>query len=94
VETIPFHFNQSSIRRVEEEINPAIRALARKWKLILVDNHRLFRDHPEWLPEIHPNEEGYKAMADNWRRALLPVLKTKANNGDRPNGIGKGGFIK
>ena len=72
---LPFYFDARSEERVEQEINPAIVALARTWNLILVDNHRLFLEHPEWLPEIHPTAVGYQGMADNWFQALLPVVR-------------------
>ena len=71
----PFFFDAQSGGRVEKEINPAIASLARTWKLILVDNHHLFLKHPEWLPEIHPTEEGYQGMAENWFQALLPWVR-------------------
>jgi len=68
------HFNAASRARVESEINPAIREIAARRQLALVDNHRLFVAHPELLPAIHPNEKGYRALADAWFDALAPLL--------------------
>jgi len=67
-------FSQDSIRRVKGEINPAIKRLAEKWNLFFVDNYKLFVDNAELLPDIHPNEKGYKAMAENWYKALVSVI--------------------
>ncbi|HEV8676658.1 MAG TPA: SGNH/GDSL hydrolase family protein [Methylomirabilota bacterium] len=72
VVTVPRHFAASSMRRVTEEINPAIRRLAGDRGLALVDTYDLFVRHPEWLPEIHPTEDGYHAMARQWFEALRP----------------------
>ncbi len=68
------HFDAASRSRVDAEINPAIREIAARRRIPLVDNHRLFALHPEWLPEIHPNEQGYQALADSWYEALAPLL--------------------
>jgi len=67
-------FSQDSIRRVKGEINPAIERLAEKWNLFFVDNYTLFVDNAELLPDIHPNEKGYEAMAENWYKALVSVI--------------------
>jgi lysophospholipase L1-like esterase len=67
-------FNKDSVRRVEHEINPVIKRLAEKWNLLFVDNYQLFIENPELLPDIHPNEKGYKAMAENWYKALVSVI--------------------
>jgi len=74
VVSIPRSFDDSSRRRVTEEINPAIHRLARERSLPLVDTHDLFARHPEWLPEIHPSEEGYRAMARQWFDLLGPHI--------------------
>jgi len=70
----PFPFSAESVRRVEEEINPAVRALASAEGLPLVDNHALFLSRPELLPGIHPSREGYRALAERWYEALRPRL--------------------
>lgn len=75
---VPRHFDASSSRRVIEEINPAIRRLARERGLPLVETYELFVRHPEWLPEIHPTEEGYRAMARQWFAVLRPHVARMA----------------
>jgi len=73
INTIYSTFNQESVRRIKEEINPAIERLAAKWNLFFVDNYKLFLDNPEILPDIHPNEKGYEAMAENYYRSLVSL---------------------
>jgi lysophospholipase L1-like esterase len=68
----PSTYSAESARRVEAEINPAIRALAAEEKLPFVDNHTIFKGRPDLLPEVHPSPEGYRAMARNWRETLRP----------------------
>jgi lysophospholipase L1-like esterase len=72
---IPRFFDAASRRRVVEEINPAIRRLAQERGLPVVDTYELFVRHPEWLPEIHPNENGYRAMARQWFERLEPLVR-------------------
>ena len=62
--------------RVEAEINPAIRDIARRRGLILADNHALFAGRPDLLPDIHPSEEGYRVLAEAWHRILAPLLSS------------------
>jgi lysophospholipase L1-like esterase len=69
-----FPFTAESVRRVEGEINPAVRALARAEDLPLVDNHALFAGRPELLPGVHPTRDGYRFLAENWLAALLPFV--------------------
>lgn len=71
----PFPFDAESLRRVEAEINPTIRALAAEEGILLVDNHGLFSRRPDLLPDVHPSREGYRLLAENWRAALTPLLK-------------------
>jgi len=71
------NFNQKSVQRVTEEINPAIEKLAAKWNLQLVNNYQLFQDRNELLPGIHPTEKGYKVMSENWFKHLLSIIKKK-----------------
>lgn len=71
---VRWHFSAGSRLRVEAEINPAIRAIARQRGLILAENHALFVGRPELLPEIHPNEKGYRVLAEAWHRILAPLL--------------------
>jgi len=67
---VRWHFNARSRARVEAEINPAICAIARRRKLILVDIHAVFVAQPHLLPDIHPSEEGYRVLAQTWHRIL------------------------
>lgn len=71
--TIFPNFNKESMRRIKEEINPAIEKLAKKWNLILVDNYKLFLNRPDLIPDIHPIAAGYKAMAKNWYKSLISL---------------------
>jgi len=71
----PLPFDAESLRRVEAEINPTIRALAAEEGLLLVDNYGLFSRRPDLLPDVHPSREGYRLLAENWRTALSPLLK-------------------
>lgn len=70
----PLPFSDESVRRVEEDINPAVRALAAEESLPLVDNHGLFLSRPELLPGVHPSREGYQALAASWYGSLRPRL--------------------
>jgi lysophospholipase L1-like esterase len=71
---VPGHFNAESRARVEREINPALREIAARRQLPLVDNHRLFEARPQLLPAVHPNEQGYRVLAESWYDALAPLL--------------------
>lgn len=71
---VRWHFNAGSRARVETEINPAIRAIARRRGLLMADNHALFAGRPDLLPDIHPSEEGYRVLAGSWHRILAPLL--------------------
>lgn len=75
---VRWRFNASSRVRVEAEINPAIRAIARRRGFILADNHALFAGRPDLLPEIHPSEKGYRVLAEAWRRILAPLVSSAA----------------
>lgn len=80
---IRWRFNAGSRARVEAEINPAIRDIARQRGLILADNYALFAGRPELLPEIHPSEEGYRVLAEAWYRIIAPIVLSAA---ERKNG--------
>lgn len=79
---IPFevrwHFNAASRVRVEAEINPVIRAIAKRRGLVLADHYILFAARPDLLPEIHPSREGYRALAAAWHRILAPMVSSTA----------------
>lgn len=73
----PLPFSDESVRRVEEDINPAVRSLAAEESVPLVDNHELFFSRPELLPGIHPSREGYRALASNWYGPLRARLDAR-----------------
>jgi lysophospholipase L1-like esterase len=75
---IRWHFNAGSRARVEAEINPTIRDIARRRGLLLADIHALFAARPELLREIHPSEEGYRVLAGDWHRILAPLVASAA----------------
>ncbi len=69
-ENTAFPFANLSGKRVTQEINPLIQKIALEEKLILVDNFSVFLENPHFLPEVHPTDQGYEAMAKNWHNAL------------------------
>ncbi|MDD8012742.1 MAG: SGNH/GDSL hydrolase family protein [Acidobacteriota bacterium] len=77
---VRWHFDAGSRARVEAEINPAIRAIASQRGLILADHHALFAARPDLLPDVHPSEDGYLALAASWHRILAPLVSTAAAN--------------
>jgi len=56
-------FTKESIRRVEEEIVPAIEELSVEHDLQLIDMHSVFERNKDLLPGIHPSPGGYYKMA-------------------------------
>lgn len=66
----PFPFTPDSAERVEREINPLIHTLAEEENISLVDNYSVFLRSPHLLPEVHPSNQGYAALARNWYSAL------------------------
>lgn len=68
------NFSAESRRRIGGEINPAIRRLAGKRNLHLVDAERLFLENPDLLPGIHPDAAGYRRMALTFFAAIRPFL--------------------
>lgn len=66
----PFPFAPASAERAEQEINPLIQKIALEEDCILVDNFSVFRGSPRLLPQVHPTDEGYQALARNWYDAL------------------------
>ncbi|MEA2005064.1 MAG: SGNH/GDSL hydrolase family protein [Acidobacteriota bacterium] len=73
-ENVSFPFNKNSASRVTEEINPLIKKICMEENIGFVDNHALFADSPELLPEVHPSREGYRELSLNWMRALKTFL--------------------
>jgi lysophospholipase L1-like esterase len=74
-EGTPLPFSAQSVRRVKDEVNPAIADVAVKERLALVDNYALFFNAPHLLADVHPTQDGYRALAQNWFTALRPFLK-------------------
>ncbi len=74
-EDVPFPFSPESQSRVSREINPLILKIGKEENLPVVDNTTLFINEPNLLPEVHPNEEGYRLMAQNWFKALQLLIK-------------------
>ena len=77
---IPDFFSVQSRERVTQEINPVIRELAQSLECELVDVYSLFDKHLEWINEdgIHPNNEGYKQLATQWGKVLIPFIKERS----------------
>lgn len=75
---VRWHFDAGSRGRVEAEINPAIRAIAVQRGLVLAEIYALFAGRPDLLPDIHPSEEGYRALAAAWHRVLAPLVSSAA----------------
>jgi lysophospholipase L1-like esterase len=69
-EDTPYPFAPESRKRVEDEINPLIQKIALEEKIPLVDNFSLFLESPHLLQDVHPSQEGYKVLAQNWFNAL------------------------
>jgi lysophospholipase L1-like esterase len=74
-ENVAFPFGLESQERVENEINPAIRQLAADNGLTLVDNFAVFHASPHLLSGVHPTEQGYRLMAENWYKTLRELIK-------------------
>lgn len=72
---------------VATNIAPAIRDLAARRQLELVDLHTRLAGHPEWFPDtVHPNSRGMAAMAAIIHDALMggsPSETAPALNWDR-----------
>lgn len=69
-----FPFGPESGQRVTAEINPAVKAVCRETQAVFVDNYSLFAASPGLLPGVHPNPEGYRAMARNWHETMKPLI--------------------
>jgi lysophospholipase L1-like esterase len=68
-------FDEQSGKRIEQEIVPAIRRLARQEGVNLIDLYDRFKDKPQLLPGIHPTERGYRLMGRWIFQELLPFIK-------------------
>jgi len=70
-------FDETSKTRVEKEIVPCIRNLARQEDLHYIDVHGFFLQRPELMAGIHPRKKGYYAMAVYIFNNLSPLLGEK-----------------
>lgn len=70
-------FDETSRNRVETEIVPAIRDLARLKQVHLIDIHGFFQKRPQLMAGIHPWKRGYFAMAEYIFDAILPFLEVE-----------------
>jgi len=70
-------FDETSQKRVETEIVPAIRDLARQEQVNLIDIHDFFQKRPELMAGIHPWKRGYFAMAEYIFDFILPFLEVE-----------------
>ncbi|MFQ6082899.1 MAG: SGNH/GDSL hydrolase family protein [Candidatus Aminicenantia bacterium] len=71
---VGFPFSEKSRERVRNEINPLIKKIAEEENLPLVDNYSIFIKNPEYLPGIHPSEEGYRTLAESWYQKLEEMI--------------------
>lgn len=76
-EESPYPFSSDSSIRVRDEINPVIKDICEEERILMVDNYSLFLNSPSLLPDVHPNQEGYKALAKNWYQSLKVFLDKK-----------------
>jgi len=72
---VSFPFTIESQERIVNEINPIILKIGKEENLQVVDNTTLFLTEPNLLPEVHPTEEGYRRLAQNWFEAIHPLIK-------------------
>lgn len=82
IKSTAYPFDQSSARRVDEEINPIVRKLAAERGLHLADINELFTAQPELLPGIHPSPAGYRALAGYWHQLLAPEIEARLQDQD------------
>lgn len=66
---VPFPFTIESQERAVNEINPLIIKIGKEENIPVVDNTTLFLKEPGLLPEVHPTEEGYRRLVQNWFEA-------------------------
>lgn len=81
---VRWHFDAGSQARVQGEINPVIRELARRRELLLADHHALFVARPDLLPDVHPSEDGYRELAAAWHRLLAPLVAHAGSSNRNP----------
>lgn len=80
--TIPPNFRSSpEPRRVIEETNPLIRALARELGVVLAEIHDGMNDPALFFSRdpLHPNQRGYDVMAGIWFGAMQEAIRPAAS---------------
>ena len=70
-------FDESSKKRVEEEIVPAIRNLARQEQIHFIDVFSFFQKRPELMAGIHPRKRGYFGLARFIFDCIRPYLEVE-----------------
>lgn len=68
-------FNKTSKTRIDKEIVPLIKKIAKEEKINLIDIYTYFKNKPELLPGIHPNKDGYLSIAKFMFKNILPYIK-------------------
>ncbi len=68
-------FNETSKTRIDKEIVPSIKKIAKEEKINLIDIYTFFKNKPELLPGIHPNQDGYYSIAKFIFKNILPYIK-------------------
>jgi hypothetical protein len=68
-------FNETSKTRIDKEIVPLIKKIAKEEKINLIDIYTYFKNKPELLPGIHPNKDGYLSIAKFMFKNILPYIK-------------------
>ncbi len=68
-------FDESSKKRLKKEIVPAIRGLARKNNLKLIDTFSFMKNKKSLIPGIHPSQEGFYKMAKFIYKNIIPYIK-------------------
>jgi len=63
-----------------EQFNGELEDLGNSWKVqgknvIIVDMENLLTYPEDYFDQIHPNEEGYKKLANAWYTAITPYMK-------------------
>ncbi len=68
-------FNDISRKRMQKEIIPAVKKIAKANNIPLIDVNRFFMRRKSLLPGIHPSKKGYYEMARFIYRSIIPYIK-------------------
>ena len=69
---VPAH-RELIIRHLVDKFNDMLKGFADKYDYVTYVNHRGTVQLTEWMDEIHPNNNGYKKVADNFLKAMKAV---------------------